>query len=103
MMEPDSSSSQASIDSTSSSQLPLGSVQAFAFASFTDAGGVDSAGWPLRLPLLLLAGGVDDEALGRPRFFVVLALVFSSNSASRPPSFLRYSSKISDAPSLVMR
>lgn len=101
MSEPEVSSSQASILSTSSSQLPLGKVQALLLAAVAVTEGVDSAGWPFRLDFLLVAGGVVDDVEGRPRFLVVLALDFSSNSFSRPPSFLRYSSKISDAPSLT--
>ena len=94
---PFSSSWHASMDSTASSQLPLGT---FHSATLALAGGVLSAGWTPFLRDRFAGAALGVEELGRPRFFVFRALSTSSKTLSRPPMLSRYSSRTSEALSL---
>lgn len=88
------SSWQASIDSISSSQDPTGGFQARALI-----GGVAEAGWlSLRLFLEPLVGAVEE---GRPRFLVLMAVLASCIIFSSPPTPRKYSSRTSEAFSLI--
>lgn len=89
------SSSQASMDSMSSSQDPAGGLH------FLDvAGGLVSAGWRpfFRDRFAIAAAGAPLDAL--PRFFPRAAFSDSSKILSRPPMPLKYSRSTSDADSL---
>lgn len=82
MSLPVCSSSQASMVSTSSSQLPLGGFHALDLAL---AGGVLSAGcFPFFFARLELPDGAAPDD-GRPRFLVFLASCACSMSSSREP------------------